>query len=74
LLLNQRRNITKNRVKRHLLGFKEEIINRIEVNVAGRGASCQERGPLPPVVLGVEEEIRADNSHTHRDDCEDQQH
>ena len=31
----------------NLLGLEEEVVDRIEINVAGGRGRCQETGPLP---------------------------
>lgn len=55
------------------LGFEEEIVKRVHVDVNGRWSARHERGPLPSIVFGVEQEIRADDRDANGDDDEDQE-
>lgn len=55
------------------LSFEEEIVKRVHVHVNRRRSARHERGPLPSIVLGVEQEIRADDRDTNGDDDEDQE-
>ena len=45
--------------------FEKEIVDGIEIHVAGRGGGREERRPVPAVVLGVQQEVCADNRHAH---------
>lgn len=61
----------------HLLGFKEEVVEGICIDVNGRGAGGHEARPLPPIILGIEQKICADNRYTdshHSQNGEDEQH
>lgn len=51
--------------EKHLLCFKEEIVERIEIDVDRSGTGCQERSPLPTIILGIQQEIYANNRHGH---------
>lgn len=46
--------------------FEKEIVNWIEIHVAGRGGSREKRRPVPAVVLGVQQEVCTDNGHADR--------
>jgi len=45
-----------------ILGFKEEVVDGVEEDVAGSGGCRQEAGPLPPVIFRVEQEVSANDS------------
>lgn len=58
----------------YLLGFEEEIIERIDVDVDRRGSRRHEAGPLPSVVFGVEQKVCAYDCHAHGHDDQNQEH
>jgi hypothetical protein len=44
------------------------------VHVDSRACACKKACPLPAIVLRVQQEVRADDGHTRRDDSEDNKH
>jgi hypothetical protein len=54
------------------LGLEEEIVKGVDVDVNRRRRARKERSPLPSVVLGVEQEVGADDGHADGDNDEDQ--
>lgn len=60
-----------------LLSLKDEIIDRVQVHIAGCRSCGKERSPLPAVVFCIEEEVRANNGDTdcdYQQDQEDEEH
>lgn len=57
-----------------LLGFKEEIIKRINVHIDGGRSGRQKARPLPSIVLGVQQKVRAHNRYAHGDDHQNDEH
>mmetsp|Transcript_25720 Transcript_25720/g.41104 ORF Transcript_25720/g.41104 Transcript_25720/m.41104 type:complete len:244 (-) Transcript_25720:1218-1949(-) len=56
---------------RHL-GLKGEVVDGVDVDVAANGRRRGVRSPVPVVVLGVEEEVRAHDGNAQRDDDKNQ--
>mmetsp|Transcript_9293 Transcript_9293/g.13670 ORF Transcript_9293/g.13670 Transcript_9293/m.13670 type:complete len:260 (-) Transcript_9293:104-883(-) len=54
--------------------FREEVVDSIQVDVHRRGAGREQRRPVPPVVLGVEQEVGRHDRDTHSHHKQDQIH
>ena len=59
-------------VERGELGLEQEVVYRIDVDVEARGRAGQEARPSPAVVLGIQQEVGADDRDTHGDDAQDE--
>ena len=57
-----------------LLSLKEEVISGINVDIDRGGGSSKEWGPIPPVVFGIEEEVRSDDCNADHNNKKKQHH
>lgn len=58
----------------YVLGLKKEVVKGIGVYVNGRGASCHKARPLPPIILGIQQEICAHNGNANGDHSQNGKH
>jgi hypothetical protein len=59
---------------KNVLCLEEKVVEGIEVDISRGGGGCQEAGPLPPVVLCIEQEVGAHDGHAHRYDHQNHKH
>lgn len=58
-------------------GFEKKIVDGIEVDVQRRGRASHETRPLPSIILGVQQEVSADDGDArrhHKENADHQQH
>lgn len=54
--------------KFYSLGFEEEVIYGIDIDVSTRRCSCQKRCPLPTIIFGIQQKICTNNRYTNCND------
>lgn len=65
--------VQRNSIK-YSLGLEEEIVKGVDVNVDRCRRARKKRSPLPSIVLGIKQEVSADNRHTDGDNDENEEH